>query len=98
MAIVAVFLPVALMPGISGQFFKAFGFTVVVSVMMSLLVARMITPLMAAYFLRSHCQQPHANFKWMEVYLRVLRWSLDTTQAHAYRLRHPGWGGKLKSI
>src|SRR5213082_2392364 len=43
MAIVAVFLPVALMPGIAGQYFKAFGFTVVLSVMMSLLVARMIT-------------------------------------------------------
>ena len=53
MSIVAVFLPVALMPGISGQFFKAFGFTVVMSVLMSLLVARMITPLIAAYFLRS---------------------------------------------
>ena len=36
MAIVAVFLPVALMPGIAGQYFKAFGFTVVVSVLMSL--------------------------------------------------------------
>jgi multidrug efflux pump subunit AcrB len=98
MSIVAVFLPVALMPGISGQFFKAFGFTVVVSVLMSLLVARMITPLIAAYFLRSHGQQPHANWKWMDIYLRVLRWSLDTTKAHAYSLRHPGWGGKIKSI
>src|SRR5438309_1522900 len=47
MAIVAVFLPVALMPGIAGQYFKAFGFTVVLSVLMSLLVARMITPLIA---------------------------------------------------
>ena len=37
------------MPGISGQFFKAFGFTIVVAVLMSLLVARMITPLIAAY-------------------------------------------------
>jgi multidrug efflux pump subunit AcrB len=83
MAIVAVFLPVALMPGISGQFFKAFGFTVVVSVLMSLLVARMITPLIAAYFLRSHGQQPHAAWKWMDIYLRVLHWSLDTTKAHA---------------
>src|SRR6185369_8688528 len=34
MAIVAVFLPVALMPGIAGQYFKAFGFTVVLSVLM----------------------------------------------------------------
>jgi multidrug efflux pump subunit AcrB len=98
MAIVAVFLPVALMPGISGQFFKAFGFTVVVSVLMSLLVARMITPLIAAYFLRSHGQQPHAAWKWMDLYLRVLHWSLDTTKAHAYRLRHSGFGGKLMSL
>ena len=98
MAIVAVFLPVALMPGISGQFFKAFGFTVVVSVLMSLLVARMITPLVAAYFLRSHGAQPHAAWKWMDIYLGVLKWSLNTTKAHAYRLRHPGFLGKLKSI
>ena len=98
MAIVAVFLPVALMPGISGQFFKAFGFTVVVSVMMSLLVARMVTPLVAAYFLRSHGEQPHAAWKWMDIYLGVLKWSLNTAKAHAYRLRHPGFFGKLKSV
>ena len=98
MAIVAVFLPVALMPGISGQFFKAFGFTVVVSVMMSLLVARMVTPLVAAYFLRSHGAQPHAAWKWMDIYLGVLKWSLNTAKAHAYRLRHPGFFGKLKSV
>ena len=66
MSIVAVFLPVALMPGISGQFFKSFGYTVVISVMMSLFVARMITPLIAAYFLKSHGVQPHASGKWME--------------------------------
>ncbi|MFL6740083.1 MAG: efflux RND transporter permease subunit [Sphingomicrobium sp.] len=87
MAIVAVFLPVALMPGIAGQYFKAFGFTVVLSVLMSLLVARMITPLVAAYFLRSHGAQPHANWRWMDVYLKVLNWSLDTSKAHARRAR-----------
>src|SRR5689334_12313544 len=89
MAIVAVFFPVALMPGIAGQYFKAFGFTVVLSVMMSLFVARMITPLIAAYFLRSHGQQPHAAWKWMDVYLKVLSWSLDTSKAHARRARVP---------
>ena len=98
MAIVGVFLPVALMPGISGQFFKAFGFTVVVSVLMSLLVARMITPLMAAYFLRSKGVQPHANFKWMDWYLRTLTWSLDSTKSRAYRQSHPGFWGKIKSL
>jgi multidrug efflux pump subunit AcrB len=89
MAIVAVFFPVALMPGIAGQYFKAFGFTVVISVLMSLFVARMITPLISAYFLRSHGQQPHANWRWMDVYLKVLNWSLDTTKAHALLERLP---------
>jgi len=89
MAIVAVFFPVALMPGIAGQYFKAFGFTVVLSVLMSLFVARMITPLIAAYFLRSHGVQPHANWKWMDVYLKVLNWSLDTTKTHALLERLP---------
>ena len=89
MSIVAVFLPVALMPDVAGQYFKAFGFTVVLSVLMSLLVARMITPLIAAYFLRSQGQQPHANWKWMDVYLKILNWSLDTTKAHALLERLP---------
>src|SRR5438270_348577 len=95
MAIVAVFFPVALMPGIAGQYFKAFGFTVVLSVLMSLFVARMITPLIAAYFLRSHGKQPHANWKWMDVYLKVLNWSLDTTKAHALLDRLPKRTGKV---
>ena len=81
MSIVAVFLPVALMPGISGQFFKSFGYTVVISVLMSLFVARMITPLIAAYFLKSHGEAPHASGKYMERYLGILKWSLDTSKA-----------------
>ena len=87
MAIVAVFLPVALMPGISGQFFKSFGYTVVISVLMSLLVARMITPLAAAYFLRSHGVQPHAAGKFMAGYLGALRWSLDPSRTQRVRER-----------
>jgi multidrug efflux pump subunit AcrB len=98
MSIVAVFLPVALMPGISGQFFKAFGFTVVVAVLMSLLVARMITPLIAAYFLRSKGVQPHAAGRAMDKYLALLSWSLNTEKAHDYAARHPGKWGKLKSL
>jgi multidrug efflux pump subunit AcrB len=78
MSIVAVFLPVALMPGISGQFFKNFGYTVVLAVIMSLLVARMITPLISAYFLRAQGVQEHANGAWMHRYLRLLNWSLST--------------------
>jgi multidrug efflux pump subunit AcrB len=95
MSIVAVFLPVALMPGISGQFFKAFGFTVVIAVLMSLLVARMITPLIAAYFLRSHGVQPHAAGKTMERYLALLKWSLDTSKTEAMIARLPKLSGRF---
>src|SRR4029079_11034476 len=95
MAIVAVFLPVALMPGIAGQYFKAFGFTVVLSVLMSLLVARMITPLIAAYFLRSRGVQPHAAWRWMDFYLKVLNWSLDTSKADMRLARLPRPARKL---
>src|SRR5438034_8843311 len=49
----------------------------------------MITPLIAAYFLRSHGQQPHAAWKWMDLYLKILNWSLDTTKAHALLERLP---------
>ena len=77
MAIVAVFLPVGLMPGISGQFFKNFGFTVVVAVLISLFVARLITPLMAAYLLKSHGPEPHGENFIMRKYLAALRWTLS---------------------
>ena len=76
MAIVAVFLPVGLMPGISGQFFKNFGFTVVVAVIISLFVARLITPLMAAYLLKGHGPAPHGESAVMRWYLRALKWTL----------------------
>ncbi|QXT37204.1 efflux RND transporter permease subunit [Sphingomonas sanguinis] len=76
MAIVAVFLPVALMPGVPGQYFKNFGLTVVVSVLMSLAVARMITPMIAAYFLKSAGHASHGEGKLMDAYMATLRWSL----------------------
>ena len=77
MAIVAVFLPVGLMPGISGQFFKNFGLTVVAAVLISLAVARMVTPLIAAYFLKPHGEAEHAGGAWMDLYLGALRWTLQ---------------------
>jgi len=81
-SIVAVFLPVGLMPGIPGQFFKAFGLTVVAAVLMSLAVARVITPMVAAYFLKSHGHAEHGGGRAMDAYMRVLAWTLDSRQAH----------------
>jgi multidrug efflux pump subunit AcrB len=75
-SIVAVFLPVGLMPGITGQFFKNFGITVVVAVLTSLAVARLITPMVAAYFLKAKGHAPHASGWLMDRYVGLLRWSI----------------------
>ena len=75
-SIVAVFLPVGLMPGVAGQFFKNFGLTVVASVLMSLAVARMITPMIAAYFLKPNGMAEHREASWIDRYMKILRWSL----------------------
>ncbi len=56
--ILAVFVPVAFMPGIPGQFFRQFGLTVAVAVFFSLVVARLLTPLMGAWLLKA---RPHAG-------------------------------------
>jgi len=84
-SIVAVFLPVGLMPGITGQYFKQFGLTVVVAVLMSLAVARLITPMIAAYFLKAHGVAEHGGGRGMDFYMRVLRWSLDQRGADVRR-------------
>jgi multidrug efflux pump subunit AcrB len=76
-SIVAVFLPVGLMPGIAGQFFKNFGFTVVVAVLMSLAVARLITPMVAAYFLKAQGQASHGEGWLMDRYMQILHWTID---------------------
>ncbi|OYU19874.1 MAG: ABC transporter permease [Rhodobacteraceae bacterium PARR1] len=57
--IVAVFVPVSFMAGIPGQYFRQFGLTVAISVLFSLLVARLITPMMAAYLMRSKDADEH---------------------------------------
>ncbi|MCM0000130.1 MAG: efflux RND transporter permease subunit [Erythrobacter sp.] len=92
--IVAVFLPVGLMPGVSGQFFQNFGITVVIAVLMSLAVARMITPLMAAYFLKAHGEAEHGGGRWIDTYMRVLAWTLDTGRMAARRAAITGPRGR----
>ncbi len=54
MTLAAVFVPVAFMPGIPGKFFREFGWTAATAVLFSLLVARLLTPMMAAYQLKAH--------------------------------------------
>ncbi len=82
LTIVAVFTPVSFIGGVVGQYFRQFGLTVAVAVLASLLVARLVTPLMAAYLLRpkpliatreDDGKRPRAS----GYYLHLLSWSLD---------------------
>ena len=75
-SIVAVFLPVGMMGGMIGQYFKSFGMTIVVAVLISLAVARLITPLMAAYFLKAKGPASHGEGWVMDRYMGLLWWSL----------------------
>ncbi|CAD7339997.1 efflux RND transporter permease subunit [Sphingomonadales bacterium 56] len=87
--IIAVFAPVSLIPGQAGQFFREFGLTVAVAVLFSLVVARLLTPLMAAYFLvplkdRAHREKRPVN----PIYGRILDWAL----AHRWKTMGIGAG------
>jgi HAE1 family hydrophobic/amphiphilic exporter-1 len=58
MTIAAIFAPVSFMGGIAGQYFKQFGLVVAIAVLFSLVVARLITPMLAAYFMKA---KPHVE-------------------------------------
>ncbi len=83
--IMVVFLPVSFMGGVPGQFFRQFGITVAVAVFFSLLVARLLTPMMAAYFLKPHAEEVPPP--WLTFYLRSLRWSLGERWVSLGRFR-----------
>jgi multidrug efflux pump subunit AcrB len=75
-SLVAVFLPTAFMSGIPGRFFKQFGWTAVLAILASLVVARLLTPMMAAYIMKPakpHVEQDGAI---MRRYLRTMQWCL----------------------
>jgi hydrophobe/amphiphile efflux-1 (HAE1) family protein len=76
-AIIAVFLPVSFMGGIVGQFFKQFGLTVAAAVFFSLLVARLLTPVIAAYTLKSDLKVHATDGPIMKWYLRLLAWCIQ---------------------
>lgn len=86
-ALVAVFLPTAFMSGIAGLFFKQFGWTAALAVLASLMVARMLTPMMAAYLLKdsgNHSEPQEGRV--MQNYLKLVSWCLThrkTTMAAA---------------
>ena len=77
LTLAAVFIPVAFMPGIAGKFFREFGWTAATAVLFSLLVARLLTPMMAAYQLKA--------VPYVERESRLMKWYLGWVDA---ALRH----------
>ena len=84
--LIAVFLPTAFMSGVPGKFFVQFGWTAAIAVFFSLVVARMLTPMMSAYLMKAP-SKPEAEPRWLEHYARLaaacLRWRWVTMAAAA---------------
>ncbi|RZJ27187.1 MAG: efflux RND transporter permease subunit, partial [Haliea sp.] len=74
--LIAVFLPTAFMSGVAGKFFKQFGWTASLAVFASLVVARVLTPMMAAYILKPIVGD-HKEPGWMKTYMRAATWCLQ---------------------
>jgi len=73
--LIAVFLPTAFMAGVPGKFFVQFGWTAAIAVFFSLVVARMLTPMMAAYVLKPPKREPKEP-SWMKMYMGWVAWCL----------------------
>lgn len=76
-ALVAVFLPTAFMSGIAGRFFKQFGWTAALAVLASLVVARMLTPMMSAYLLKDSVYTAPPEGWVMRNYMKLASWCLN---------------------
>ena len=74
--LIAVFLPTAFMSGMAGKFFIQFGWTAAGAVFCSLVVARLLTPMMAAYLLQTSSQRDQPGPWWIPSYLRLASWCL----------------------
>ena len=74
--LIAVFLPTAFMSGIAGKFFKQFGWTASLAVFASLVVARMLTPMMAAYLMKATEDRIQKDGRVMRTYMRMAAWCL----------------------
>ncbi len=75
LTLISVFLPTAFMSGVVGKFFVQFGWTAAIAVFFSLVVARMLTPMMAAYLLKPP-KKPHPEPGWIAPYLKLAAWCL----------------------
>jgi len=94
-SIVAVFVPVAFMPGVSGEWFRPFGLTVVASVLVSLLISFTLDPMLSAYWgdpVDIHHAERRGISRWLQ---RFNRWFDAQAVAYgrvvAWALHHRVW-------
>ncbi len=76
LTIIAIFTPASFMSGVAGQFFKQFGITVSVQVFFSLLAARFVTPVLAAYFLKDSDHHDPRPGRMLNAYHGLVTWSV----------------------
>nr|WP_298688601.1 efflux RND transporter permease subunit [uncultured Dongia sp.] len=77
MSLVVIFLPTTMMSGVVGLLFRQFGWTAVIAVLASLAVARLLTPMMAAYLLKSRPRIDRGDSAMMTWYLALVAWCLN---------------------
>ncbi|HZM25929.1 MAG TPA: efflux RND transporter permease subunit, partial [Gemmatimonadales bacterium] len=90
LSILAVFVPIAFLPGLSGQWFKPFGLTMACAVAVSLLVSFSLDPMLSAYWPDPHRTEAKKSWitrkldrfnEWFgrlaQQYKRVIAWALD---------------------
>jgi multidrug efflux pump subunit AcrB len=83
-ALVAVFLPTAFMGGVPGLFFKQFGWTAVLAILASLVVARLLTPMMAAYIMKALPHEEEKDGWLMTRYIAAMKWCLHHRHITAF--------------
>ena len=76
LVICAVFIPVSFMDDLPGQFFKQFGLAVAISAFFSLLVARLLIPMLAAYLMKTPSQVQRKPNIYIEKYYVFVEWTL----------------------
>ncbi len=87
LSLIAVFLPILLMPGLVGRLFREFSETLAITIIISLILSLTTTPMMCAMFLRhdsSPAQRRSRIVRWLESgfewllarYSTSLRWAL----------------------
>lgn len=81
LSLIAVFVPVAFVPGVVGQFLKSFGLTMAFAIIVSLLVAFTLTPTLSARLLRARPSAQHSRDSWLyapidRAYMWLLGWSM----------------------